>query len=313
MLPIQKLLAVSSLCLCALYLLAAPPVVAQIAQLPPPDPDDINFPTVGISLGQTARLNLVNLGPATPGAFPPGPCNAQMGFLDSAGNPLARMSQLTLAPGQAGFGDLNRDTLGFTTAVTNLRLQSRATISFIPPPDPEIPPGPCVNVRASLEIIDNFSGRTTGLSSPPDPDRAPGAEPPPDPDRKFGMLGITFGQTARVSVTNLAAPTSTDPNGLPPGPCTVEINFLDGQGNALLPAVLKDVAPGQTVFADLNRNTLAGASDFRVQSRAAISFIPPPDPGAPPGPCAAMLAGEEVINNLTGRTTVSWTAPPDPE
>jgi hypothetical protein len=313
MLPTQKQLAISSLCLCALFLLAAPLAVAQIAQTPLGPPDDINFASVGISLGQTARLNLVNLGPATPSTVPPGPCRAQMVFLDTAGNPLAPMSQLSLAPGQAGFVDLNRDALGFTTAVTNLRVQSRATISFTPPPDPEIPPGPCANLRASLEIIDNFSGRTTGLNPPPDPERAPGAEPPPDPDRKFGMLGIAFGQTARVSVTNLASPTSTDPNGLPPGPCTVAINFIDGQGNALLPAVLKDVAPGQTVFADLNRNTLPGAADFRVQSRAIISFIPPPDPDAPPGPCAGMLAGEEVINNLTGRTTVSWAAPPDPD
>ena len=303
--PIQKLLAVSSVCLCALFLLAVRSAVAQIAQ-PPPDPEDINFPTVGISLGQTVRLNLVNLGPATPGTVPPGPCRAQLGFLDSAGNLLAPMSQLSLVPGQAAFVDLNRDTLGFPTTVTNLRVQSRATISFVAPPDPEIPPGPCHNMRASLEIIDNFTGRTTLLSAPPDAERALGVEPPPGPDRQFGMLGITFGQTARVSVTNLASPTSTDPNGLPPGPCTAEITFLDSQGNALLPAVRTDVAPGQTVFADLNRNTLPGTVEFRLQSRATISFQPPPDPDIPPGPCAGMLAGEEVINNLTGRTTVSW-------
>src|SRR5215470_18090280 len=123
MLSIQKLSTVSSLCLCALFLLAAPRAVAQIAQTPPGPPVDINFASVGISLGQAARLNLVNVGPATPGTVPPGPCRAQMGFLDSAGNPLAPMTQLSLGPGQAGFVDLNRDTLGFTTAVTNLRVQ----------------------------------------------------------------------------------------------------------------------------------------------------------------------------------------------
>jgi hypothetical protein len=291
---------------------SAPPAAAQIAQEAPGPPIDINFPTVGISLGQTARLNLVNLGPAAPSTVPPGPCRAQMGFLDSAGNLLAPRSQLSLAPGQAGFVDLNRDTLGFTTAVTNLRVHSRATISFNPPPDPDLPPGPCDNTRASLEIIDNFTGRTSLLNPPPDPERALGAEPPPDPDRKFGMLGITFGQTARVSVTNLASPTSTDPNGVPPGPCRAEITFLDSQGNALLPAVRTDIAPGQTVFADLSRNTLNGAAEFRVQSRATISFFPPGPPIIPPGPCAGMLSGEEVINNLTGRTTVSWMPPGPP-
>src|SRR5215831_15903506 len=127
MLLIQKLSARSSLCLCALFLWAAPPAVAQIAQMPPPEPDDINFPSVGISLGQTARLHLVNLGPETPGTVPPGPCRAQLGFLDSAGNPLAPMSQLSLAPGQAGFVDLNRDTLPGFAGFANLRVQSRAT------------------------------------------------------------------------------------------------------------------------------------------------------------------------------------------
>src|SRR5690349_11912986 len=125
MLPIQKQLAVSSLCLCALFMLALPPAAAQIAQTPPGPPEDINFASVGFSFGQTARLNLVNLGPATPVTVPPGPCRAQMGFLDSAGHLLAPMSQLSLASGQAGFVDLNRDTLGFPTAVTNLRVQSR--------------------------------------------------------------------------------------------------------------------------------------------------------------------------------------------
>jgi hypothetical protein len=304
----QKLLAVSSLRLSALVLLAAMPAVAQIAQQPLPNPDKINFPTMGTSLGQTARLHLVNLGPAAPGTVPPGPCRAQLGFLDSAGNLLAPMTQLSLASGQSGFVDLNRDTLpGFTIAFANFRVQSRATISFEPPPDPDIPPGPCNNMRANLEVIDDFTARTSVLVDNPK------LVAPPDPGRQFGMLGITFGQTARVSVTNLAPATSTDPNGLPPGPCTAEITFLDSQGNALLPAVRTDVAPGQTVFADLNRNTLPGTGEFRLQSRATISFHPPPDPDVPPGPCAGMLAAEEVINNLTGRTTVSWTPPGPPD
>jgi hypothetical protein len=313
MLPMQKLLTVSSLCLCTLFLLAVLPAMAQIAQQPPPEPEKINFPTVGISLGQTARLHLVNLGLAGPGTIPPGPCRAQMGFLDSAGNLLAPMSQLSLAPGQAGFVDLNRDALTGFTGFANLRVQSRATISFVAPPDPDIPPGPCDNMHANLEVIDNLTARTSvlvdnpRLTPPPDPEQPPGP-----PIRQFGMLGITFGQTARVSVTNLAPATSTDPNGLPPGPCTAEITFLDSQGNTLLPAVRTDVVSGQTVFADLNRNTLLGTGDFRVQSRATISFEPPPDPDAPPGPCAGMLAGEEVINNLTGRTTISWTPPGPP-
>ena len=69
-----------------------------------PQPDPPRFGMVGIAEGQTARLNLVNL--LSPGAatIPPGPCRAELQFLDGDGNVVA--SRLVrLEAGHAAFLD----------------------------------------------------------------------------------------------------------------------------------------------------------------------------------------------------------------
>ena len=69
---------------------------------------DIGFGMVGIAHAQTARLNLVNiLQPDGNAGLPPGPCRARLMFLDSEGAVL-KMSDVSLAPGHAGFLDVTR-------------------------------------------------------------------------------------------------------------------------------------------------------------------------------------------------------------
>src|SRR5215471_9409785 len=52
---------------------------------------------------------------------------------------------------------------------------------------------------------------------------------PPDPGRSFGMVGITSGQTIRLSLVNLQPP--PDPGTqIPPGPCRVLLSFRDANG-----------------------------------------------------------------------------------
>jgi hypothetical protein len=155
---------------------------------PPPDPDRTTG-MIGITPGQTMRLNVVNLSPPPDpdtNAAPPGPCRVLLSFrnavgqpfTDSNGQPIQRVVELPA--GQSAFLDLNADifsappSTNADVAPGPARLQLRPFVRVLAaPPDPEkqAPPGPC---RATMEVFDNVSGRTSifaGFLPPPDPDR----------------------------------------------------------------------------------------------------------------------------------------------
>jgi hypothetical protein len=118
-----------------------------------PQPDPPGFGMVGIVEGQTARLNLVNLGNG-PSEFPP-PCRATLQFFDGEGNVLAER-RVRLEAGRAAFLDLTPTSIPANTVGDVLappRAQIRAAIN---PTGGEYPP-PC---RATLEIFDNATSRT---------------------------------------------------------------------------------------------------------------------------------------------------------
>ena len=100
------------------------------------------LPMVGLAKGQTARLNLVNIGDPNVS-----PCEVQMVFYDSQGKTLAR-DAYKLEPGMATFLDLSYAEVGNP----NIRVQIRAWARVIG--DPSI----CL---ASLEVFDDETGRTT--------------------------------------------------------------------------------------------------------------------------------------------------------
>src|SRR5712671_5164890 len=128
---------------------------------PQPDPP---FGMVGIADGQTARLNLVNLGKPDPltGAIPP-PCRARLQFADSQGNVLATRDVAPRA-GRAAFLDFVPDfappinTVGDIAPL--LRAEIRAVVTF---DDGTLAP-PC---RVTAELFDNATGRTSILYPPP--------------------------------------------------------------------------------------------------------------------------------------------------
>jgi hypothetical protein len=122
------------------------------------EPNEKPSPMVGLARGQTASLNVVNL-------FPPDPCDVGLTFFDSRGVVLARDAQ-TLRPGQAAFLDLNREAVGDP----NIRVQIRAVVQFSS--------RDCLaQVRASLEVYDNDTGKTTLIV-------AHAFDPQPDPPGK---------------------------------------------------------------------------------------------------------------------------------
>src|SRR5262245_54471971 len=108
------------------------------------EPNEKPSPMVGLARDQTARLNVVNIGDPNQS-----PCDVGLTFFDSRGAALARDAQ-TLRPGAAALLDLNRETIGDP----NARVQIRAVVQFSSKD--------CLaQVRASLEVYDNDTGKTT--------------------------------------------------------------------------------------------------------------------------------------------------------
>jgi hypothetical protein len=148
---------------------------------PQPDPPG-RFGMVGLARGQTARLNVVNLGSGDPPgeADPPGElCRVTLGFVDASGRPFMDemgneiMKQVALPAVQSEFLDLRLSDppSGKRADPPGVRrVQIRAGI------DPESERGgavphlnPCGNLVATLEIFDTATGLTTLVYHPPDP------------------------------------------------------------------------------------------------------------------------------------------------
>jgi hypothetical protein len=159
--------------------------VRRVRAVAPPDPER-GFGMVGIAHGQTMRLNVVNLSPPDPNRqYPPDPCRVVLSFRNADGQPFTNNDGqpirrvVELQAGESAFLDLNADA--FAPPSTNAdvapapaRLQLRPFVRVLAsPPDPnkQLPPDPC---RASMEVFDNTSGRTSifaGFTTPADPQR----------------------------------------------------------------------------------------------------------------------------------------------
>ena len=137
--------------------------------------------------------------------------------------------------------------------------------------------------------------------------------PPPTNERiSFGMVGITAGQTVRVSVSNTIMPNDS---GWPPGPTRVVVTFrlLNGQllrnrsGEVIRKTV--DLERGDSTFLDVDFGAIPPPVPDRVQFRAVIVVHPPPvgdqpppiGEQPPPNP-DRIVSTVEVINNANGRT-----------
>src|SRR5215813_4955662 len=98
------------------------------------------FGMVGITRGQTLRLNVANLEQPGDSTIPPGPCRAVLTFRDDTGNPFTDSNgdvirrAVDLQPGESAFLDLNADLFGPpSTNGTPARLQLRPLVRVIPP------------------------------------------------------------------------------------------------------------------------------------------------------------------------------------
>ena len=117
--------------------------------------------------------------------------------------------------------------------------------------------------------------------------------PPPVNDRiSFGMVGITQGQTIRLSVVNSLPPPIGDSQ---PQTQRVVMTFLDAEGNrlrsrdGLIIQRAVELQPEHATFLDLNADDLMRGV-VRLQLRAVVNVEPPPSDGLPPPVNAAPLS-----------------------
>jgi len=126
----------------------------------------------------------------------------------------------------------------------------------------------------------------------------------------FGMIGITRGQTLRLTLTSSVQTTATGGSS-EFEPCTATLGFQDADGNPVGPSqtvTLSDPFQGMPLNASvsLDGDTIIPFRLFVFNARAEILptvTFPAPPPGIPPTPCG--IATAEVVDNLTGIATVA--------
>jgi hypothetical protein len=109
----------------------------------------------GLASGQTARLNVVNIGPTTSS---PIPCVLVLAFVDSDGKILKQMVA-SVAPGKAAFLDLVA-----STSVWGARLEIRG-VGYNPllSPVATVPQPVSCNLVPTLELFDTGTGKTAAI------------------------------------------------------------------------------------------------------------------------------------------------------
>jgi len=102
-------------------------------------------------------------------------------------------------------------------------------------------------------------------------------------------VGITFGQTARVTAANTGTRA-----------ITINGSFLDSEGTVLGQFERQVIEPGKMIFFDLNADDIVRENN-RIQIRVVITA----------DSSRGLLTSIEVFDNDTGKTTVFLTPPPD--
>jgi hypothetical protein len=186
----------------------------------------INFIVASITQGQTARINVLNTSDIN-SLFPPGPCRVELSFQYTNGRPVVNRDGIPydrifiLNPEHGAFLDVNGNDI---IPLAGLRLSFTPIVKILNISDGTL-------VIPTFEMYSNDSKKTQLLN----PGLLHGFNPQPEPPGddqllNYGMVGITPGQTAQISLLN-----APDPDNIfPPGPCVVEMTYHDINGNQIL-------------------------------------------------------------------------------
>lgn len=152
---------------------------AQAQDVSPPIGERISFGMLGITQGQTLRVNAANVVAQNDSGLPPGPYRVAIIIINSRGevfrnrdgSPVRKLAMLD--SGESSFLELNADDLQLPPGP--VRVQLRAVVSVLPAgtTDNASPIAP------SVEVINNANGRTVLFIGNPGVIR--GFNPQPDP------------------------------------------------------------------------------------------------------------------------------------
>jgi len=111
---------------------------------------------VGLTAGQTARLNVLNPGALAPAATAV-VCSAQLSFWTDQGT-VVKTTSVSVLPGKSVSFNLNRDT---DVAAAGERVEIRAVIAYPAlSPATTTPPTAVCGLLPTLEVFNNDTGRT---------------------------------------------------------------------------------------------------------------------------------------------------------
>jgi len=129
----------------------------------PPDPDRLNFGMLGITRGQTVRLNVVNVDASS------GPSQrVLLNFRDADGNllrnregqPIHKVADLH--PGESTFLNFNVDDVQLPPGPTRLQLRPVVTVQLEPDANIQLPSGVII---PTAEVINDANDRTAFVIS----------------------------------------------------------------------------------------------------------------------------------------------------
>lgn len=161
---IRKFFTKLSIAIAVVVLLASGAVweIRHVRAMPTAVEFDPAFGIVGITRGETMRLNVVNLLDPVPTGVPPGPCRVVLSFRNANGQPFTDAngqvvrSETTLQAGESAFLELNGNLFGPPSTNGAGRLELRPLIQIFTVRGSFAPP--CV---PTMEVFDNTTGRTS--------------------------------------------------------------------------------------------------------------------------------------------------------
>ncbi|MEO8435428.1 MAG: hypothetical protein ABI596_11080 [Pyrinomonadaceae bacterium] len=196
------------------------------------------MPPVAISFGQTLRVSFLNVGS--------NPLEIVPCIFDGDGAHLKTGDRVTIAPGQMRFLDLSRSEIGGRTeSSVEVRAGVHAGRTDL------------THLMVAGEVIEDATGKSSlyvlGTTEPPDPVRDGRVT------STLGPVGITFGQTFRVTFLNVGN-----------RPVEIQPCIFDGDGAHLKEGATMTLAPGQMRSFEISwSEAVGGRSEARVQMRGA--------------------------------------------
>jgi hypothetical protein len=260
-------------------------------------PTHINLGVMNVTLGQTARLNVVytkvvSTDPtvAVDTSVPPDPYRVTLSFVDGDGRVVAQ-NIVSLAIGRPAL-------LDFSLIDPNVRsMKVRASVDIERNYSALLPA-----VMPSVEVFNNDTGQTSAFN--------PGALSSFNHQTDltgFGMFGFARNQTARLNVAYIwfhnppayhNPPGFHNPPDFQPEPANITLQFVNGDGRVMAES-RQVVEFGKAASFDFP----AGAFPAGVRQRLrAVVIIAPTESGIVP----CVMPSVEVLNNDTGKAAVFY-------